>query len=531
MSGEPGAGRFLAGRYRLLDGLGQGGMGTVWRARDEILDREVAVKEVRAPDGMPDEEVRTLYIRLEREGRAAARVAHRNVVGVHDVITEDGRPWIVMELVRGLSLAQILEAEGPLTPARTAHIGAEVLAALRAAHAVGVLHRDVKPGNVLVANDGRVVLSDFGIATVAGASALTSAGQLLGSPEYLAPERALGGPPGPESDLWSLGVTLYAAVEGYSPFRQDTALSTLRAVVDQELPPPRRAGGLAPVLEGLLRKDPQLRMGAEEAAHLLREAAAGGAPRAVPAAYAPTVAAPSPEPPQEPGPATTAAASGQPRRGRAALLVAGVLVAALAAGGLVWALADHGSSGNGGGTPTAGSPSPGDDNGNKGTPSGSAPETGGKSASPGAGASVGVALTAVRDHYNGPCPPPDAAAPSFTAALTVTRAPVDVVYRWVTDSGNGDWQTVRFADTRPRLVQHAEPGRSSGKGWVAVEVKSPQQTTSRHVSFTLTCRATPPTGSAPASGSPSGSSGPTSSASPSPGPATAYSGAYGSGGR
>ncbi|MFF4410780.1 serine/threonine-protein kinase [Streptomyces sp. NPDC001404] len=527
MSGEPGAGRLLAGRYRLLDGLGQGGMGTVWRARDEVLDRDVAVKEVRAPDGMPDEEVRTLYIRLEREGRAAARVAHRNVVGVHDVITEDGRPWIVMELVRGLSLAEILEAEGPLTPARTAHIGAEVLAALRAAHAVGVLHRDVKPGNVLVSNDGRVVLTDFGIATVAGSSTLTTTGQLLGSPEFLAPERALGGPPGPESDLWSLGVTLYAAVEGYSPFRQDTALSTLRAVVDQELPPPRRAGGLAPVLEGLLRKDPRLRMGAEEAAHLLRTAAAGGAPRAVPAAYAPTVVAPPPpEPPQEPGPATTTAVPAQPRRGRAVLLVAGVLVAAFAVGGLVWALADRGSSGNEGkegSTSSAGSSAPGDDgnSGNTETPSG------GKSASP--GASVGVALTAVRDHYNGPCPPPDAAAPSFTAALTVTRAPVDVVYRWVTDSGGGDWQTVRFADTRPRVVQHAETGRSSGKGWVAVEVKSPQQVTSRHVSFTLTCRATPPTSGTPSAGS----SGPTSSASPSAGPATGYTsnGSYGSGGR
>ncbi|GAA3070645.1 hypothetical protein GCM10020000_63980 [Streptomyces olivoverticillatus] len=246
MSGSSDAGRVLAGRYRLLGELGRGGMGVVWRARDEVLARDVAVKEVRAPADLQEHEVRQLYARLEREGRAAARVAHRNVVTVHDVATEDGRPWIVMELVPGLSLAQTLEAEGPMDPARAAHIGVEVLAALRSAHAVGVLHRDVKPGNVLLGNDGRVVLTDFGIAAIEGSSALTATGQLVGSPEYLAPERALGRAPGPESDLWSLGVMLYMAVEGYSPFRQDTPLSTMRAVVDDALPPPRRAGSLAP---------------------------------------------------------------------------------------------------------------------------------------------------------------------------------------------------------------------------------------------------------------------------------------------
>ncbi len=243
---DPGSERVVAGRYRLLSPLGEGGMGTVWRARDEVLHREVAVKEVRAPAGLPDAEVGRMYARLEREAWAAARVAHRNVVTVYDVATDDGRPWIVMELVRGLSLADLLDAQGPLEPRRAARIGAEVLAALRAAHAAGVLHRDVKPANVLLANDGRVVLTDFGIAMVEGSSALTMTGEVVGSPEYLAPERALGRTPGPESDLWSLGVLLYAAVEGSSPFRQDTPLSTLRAVVDEELPPPHRAGALAP---------------------------------------------------------------------------------------------------------------------------------------------------------------------------------------------------------------------------------------------------------------------------------------------
>ncbi len=265
MSEEPGHERVIAGRYRLLAPLGEGGMGTVWRARDEVLHREVAVKEVRAPAGLGSDDVQRMYARLEREAWAAARVANRNVVTVYDVATDGGRPWIVMELVRGLSLAEVLDAEGPMPPQRAAHIGAEVLAALRAAHDAGVLHRDVKPANVLIANDGRIVLTDFGIAMVEGSSALTMTGEVIGSPEFLAPERALGRTPGPESDLWSLGVLLYAAVEGHSPFRQDTPLSTLRAIVDEELPPPRRAGPLAPVIEGLLRKDPAERLPARAA--------------------------------------------------------------------------------------------------------------------------------------------------------------------------------------------------------------------------------------------------------------------------
>src|SRR5690606_18792647 len=194
-----------------------------------------------------------------------ARIADSNVVTVYDVATEDGRPWIVLELGRGLSLGEVLQAEGPMSPARAAGLGAEVRAALRAAHAAGVLHRDVKPANVLIANDGRVVLTDFGIAMVEGSSALTMTGEVVGSPEFLAPERALGLTPGPESDLWSLGVLLYAAVKGSSPFRQDTPLSTLRATVDEELPPPRRAGPLGPGDAGRVREDPGRRVPARQA--------------------------------------------------------------------------------------------------------------------------------------------------------------------------------------------------------------------------------------------------------------------------
>ncbi|MFB7175927.1 serine/threonine-protein kinase, partial [Streptomyces sp. NPDC056254] len=280
MSEEANSVRVVSGRYRLLEQIGRGGMGVVWRARDEVLARDVAVKEVRAPAGLDEAELQRMYRRLEREAWAAARVSHRGVVTVYDVASEDGRPWIVMELVRGLSLADVLEAEGPMAPQRAAHVGEQVLAALRSAHESGVLHRDVKPANVLVANDGRVVLSDFGIASLEGSSAITMTGEVVGSPEYLAPERALGRDPGPGSDLWSLGAMLYACVEGVTPFRRATALDTLRAVVDEEPPPARRAGPLAPVLEGLLRKDPAERLDAAEAARMLRVVGAGGAVRA-----------------------------------------------------------------------------------------------------------------------------------------------------------------------------------------------------------------------------------------------------------
>ncbi|MFD9191666.1 protein kinase [Streptomyces phaeochromogenes] len=275
-SPDAGAERLVAGRYRLLSVLGEGGMGTVWRARDEVLHREVAVKEVRAPVGQTAAQVERMYTRLEREAWAAARISARGVVTVHDVATDDDRPWIVMELVRGRSLADVIGSQGALPPREAARIGTEVLDALRAAHGAGVLHRDVKPANVLLADDGRVVLTDFGIATVEGDSALTMTGELVGSPEYLAPERALGRNPGPASDLWSLGALLYTAVQGRSPFRRTSPLSTLRAIVDDELPPPHRAGPLASVIEGLMRKDPDDRMSAVEAERELRLAGADG---------------------------------------------------------------------------------------------------------------------------------------------------------------------------------------------------------------------------------------------------------------
>jgi serine/threonine protein kinase len=268
----------LVGRYRLGAVLGEGGTGRVWQARDEEMGREVAVKEVRVPAGIDEAERDRLYARVEREALAAARSGDRGVVTVYDVVVADTRPWIVMELVRGLSLADVLAADGTLPPARAARIGLAVLDALGAAHAVGVVHRDVTPGNILLGNDGRVVLTDFGTAALSGARGLTLAGEVVGSPASLAPERAEGAEPSPEGDLWSLGVVLWTAVEGDPPFHGATPLATVRAAVEEPLPRPAHAGPLTPVLEGLLRKDPALRTSPENAARQLRTVAEGREP-------------------------------------------------------------------------------------------------------------------------------------------------------------------------------------------------------------------------------------------------------------
>ncbi|WP_433474339.1 protein kinase domain-containing protein [Spirillospora sp. CA-142024] len=270
-------GRLLAGRYRLASVVGRGGMGTVWRARDETLDREVAVKEVVLPAGLSDDERENRHRRTLREARASARLNHPGVVTVHDVVDEDDRPWIVMELVRARSLQEIVEEDGPLPPARVAAIGGQIAGALRAAHAIGILHRDVKPANVLVAADDRTVLTDFGIAQMAGDATLTGTGLLMGSPAYMSPERVNGDPAIPASDLWALGATLYAATEGKAPHHRSDAMAVLAAVMTQDVPPPKNAGPLAPVLTGLLERDPVRRMSGDRAEEALKAVAAGHA--------------------------------------------------------------------------------------------------------------------------------------------------------------------------------------------------------------------------------------------------------------
>ncbi|MFD5334742.1 serine/threonine-protein kinase [Streptomyces hawaiiensis] len=269
----PGAGRLIAGRYRLLAKLGHGGMGTVWRAKDETVDREVAVKEPRVPAHLNERERVNSFERMRREARAAARLDHPSVVDVHDVAVVEDQPWIVMELVRGRSLGDALQ-EGTLSAREAARIGLEVLGALEAAHAAGILHRDVKPDNVLLGRYDRVVLTDFGIAQIEGETNLTDTGGFVGSPEYIAPERVLGQRPGPASDLWSLGVVLYAATEGVSPFRRSNTPATLQSVLNATPAPPASAQGpLAEAVNGLLDKDPARRPNAARVRALLEAAA------------------------------------------------------------------------------------------------------------------------------------------------------------------------------------------------------------------------------------------------------------------
>ncbi|MGN9838905.1 serine/threonine-protein kinase [Nonomuraea sp. H19] len=295
--------RVIDGRFELMERLGGGGMGLVWRAWDVALHREVALKEVRPPDPSMDEQdptrARELRARVLREARALARLNHPHVATIHHIVDagEQGYPWIVMELVSGGSLQDRLQ-RGPMAPTETARLGREVLSALRAAHAVGIQHRDVKPANVLMREDGRSVLTDFGIAAVRESTSLTATGSFIGSPEYMAPERINGYEGDPASDLWSLGMLLYVAVEGRHPMRRSTTLATLAAVLNQDVPPPERAGPLAPVLTALLRRDPGARPDAETLDRMLASVPGPGSgpipPPPGPAASGPAVSGPMP---------------------------------------------------------------------------------------------------------------------------------------------------------------------------------------------------------------------------------------------
>ncbi|MCN9241475.1 serine/threonine protein kinase [Streptomyces sp. RY43-2] len=271
--------RLLAGRYRLGEVLGRGGMGTVWRAKDETLGRTVAVKELRFPSSIDEEEKRRLITRTLREAKAIARIRNNGAVTVFDVVQEDDRPWIVMELIEGKSLAEAIREDGLLDPRRAAEVGLSVLDVLRDAHREGILHRDVKPSNVLIAEDGRVVLTDFGIAQVEGDPSITSTGMLVGAPSYISPERARGHKPGPAADLWSLGGLLYAAVEGVPPYDKGSAIATLTAVMTEPLEEPKHAGPLRNVIYGLLAKDPQQRLDDEGARAMLQEIVHAPAPK------------------------------------------------------------------------------------------------------------------------------------------------------------------------------------------------------------------------------------------------------------
>ncbi|MFG2875718.1 serine/threonine-protein kinase [Streptomyces sp. NPDC048337] len=323
-------------------------MGTVWRAADELLGRQVAVKELHVDAG-------TQAMGALREARVVAQIRHPHVVVVHDVVEHEGIPFIVMELVDGGSLADRLAGAGPLTPREAARIGLALLGALGAAHERGVLHRDVKPANVLMeAGTGRAVLTDFGIARLAGATTISETGAFVGSPEYTAPERMQGAEAGPAADLWSLGALLCAAVTGESPFRRDSIGGILHAVVFDEIRPPARLGPLVPVVRGLLERDPEQRLGAAEAGRMLAACAAGedGAEPVPVALYTPTERVTRPGGPLP-------AASGRRRTALRVGLVAALIVATAA--GTVTAttlLGDAGVRGKGsGGTAGAAGPS------------------------------------------------------------------------------------------------------------------------------------------------------------------------------
>ncbi|MFB4311974.1 serine/threonine-protein kinase, partial [Actinomadura sp. GTD37] len=259
----------LAGRYRKLERIGQGGMGAVWRAYDTDLEREVAIKELRVPEQVTEQERRVWYARMGREARAAARLKHPGIVTVYDrVMGEDGRPWIVMELIHGQSLEHLLAERKALPDQQVAAIGLAVLEALSAAHEQRVVHRDVKPANVLLEGD-RIVLTDFGIAAVEGDATLTRPGAVLGTPTYMSPEQVAGRAVTPASDLWSLAATLYAAVEGRPPFTAPTHGALFIAIATQDTAPPECGGPLAQVLNGLLRKEPADRLSVPQVRDLL----------------------------------------------------------------------------------------------------------------------------------------------------------------------------------------------------------------------------------------------------------------------
>jgi eukaryotic-like serine/threonine-protein kinase len=330
-------GRVLAGRYRLDAVIGRGGMGAVWRAHDELLSRDVAVKEIvwsARTDAAAREAARRWAV---REAQTAARIDHPNVVRVYDIVEGDDWTCIAMELLPYPSLRDVLRENGPMSAGEAARVGLGVLAALRVVHGAGVVHRDVKPANILLGPEGRVVLSDFGIAKSIDSRGLTTSGVLVGSPPYISPERARGGRAGTAADLWALGASLYAAVEGQPPFQRADVLASLTAVVADEPDPPTHAGPLEPVISGLLRKDPDTRLDIDEAERMLRRIAeeeelipgmtypADGqatGPREEaalpPAAASPAAASPA------------AAARGAPRRRRRSALAALAATAAIA---------------------------------------------------------------------------------------------------------------------------------------------------------------------------------------------------------
>ncbi|WP_328494471.1 serine/threonine protein kinase [Streptomyces sp. NBC_00414] len=353
--------RVIAGRYRLEARIGRGGMGVVWRATDQLLARQVAVKEIDLDTSLSAAESRLQRERTLREARAVAQLRHPHIIVVHDVVEQDERPYIVMDLLEGGSLAERISRYGPVDAVEAARIGIDLLSALSKAHAAGVLHRDLKPANVLLTLDDIVVLTDFGVAQVAGATTLTEGEAFVGSPEYTAPERMAGDRTGPESDLWSLGALLCTALSGESPFRRDSLGGTLHAVVVDDIYPPAAAEPLLPLVRGLLERDPERRLDAIEAERLLRAFLDTGRMPQVPPGYTPGRLDASGRDAGTPGPTAPESAVPHPLRVPFAVspsirnvLIAAALVAAMAVAGVSAAALLMGD-GDNGPSPPAGS--------------------------------------------------------------------------------------------------------------------------------------------------------------------------------
>ncbi|MFE7269120.1 serine/threonine-protein kinase [Streptomyces sp. NPDC057623] len=393
--------RVIAGRYRLEEQLGRGGMGVVWRATDQLLGRQVAVKELPLDETLSAAEARRQRQRTLREARAVAQLSHPHVIVVHDILKDDERPYIVMELVDGDSLADRIAAHGPVEAPEAARIGVDLLSALRTAHEAGVLHRDITPANVLIENGtDRVVLTDFGIAQVPGTSTLTESGAFVGSPEYTAPERMSGSRTGPAADLWSVGALLCAALSGESPFRRDSLSGIVLAVVSDDIRPPVQAAPILPVVQGLLERDPGRRLDAAGAERMLRDFLETGH-TLVPKRF---------------GRVTAVVSAERPYSTRS-MLATVVLVAAMAVAGVsAAALLMNGGGGDGGVVPTSSAP---ETSGGPTTasPSPSTSPSPTRAPSPGRSPSPGASPSSSTSPSPSTSSPPGASSPASTSAL------------------------------------------------------------------------------------------------------------------